>query len=109
VTQQAVQEVVVVGTKNDYSGSLQDWLYKLRMCETHGNYQTNTGNGYYGAYQFSASTWNSLNTGYATADQAPAAIQDAAIIANTNRTSGLRTQNPGCYTSMGLSNYPPGS
>jgi len=109
VIQQAVQEVVIVGTKNDYSGSLQDWLYKLRMCETHGNYQANTGNGYYGAYQFSASTWNSLNTGYATADQAPAAIQDAAIIANTNRTAGLRTQNPGCYKSMGLSNYPPGS
>ena len=107
VVTQPVQQVVVVGAKNNYSGSMQDWLNGLRTCETHGNYQTNTGNGYYGAYQFSASTWNSLNTGYARADLAPAAVQDAAIIANTKRTAGLRTQNPGCYAKMGLSNYPP--
>lgn len=107
ITQQPIEEVVEVGTKSTYSGSLADWLLKLRTCETHGNYQTNTGNGYYGAYQFSASTWNSLNTGYARADLAPADVQDAAIIANTNRSAGLRTQNPGCYVKMGLSNKPP--
>lgn len=109
VTEKPVQEIVIVGSKNSYSGSLKDWLYKLRMCETHGNYKTNTGNGYYGAYQFSAPTWNSLNTGYARADLAPSSVQDAAIIANTKRTAGLRTQNPGCYASTGISNYPPGS
>lgn len=107
VVTQPVQEVMVVGAKNNYSGSMQDWLLQLRTCETHGNYQSNTGNHYYGAYQFSASTWNSLNTGYARADLAPAAVQDAAIIANTKRTAGLRTQNPGCYAKLGLSNYPP--
>lgn len=106
-TKQAVEEVVVVGTKNSYSGSLNDWLYQLRMCETHGNYSTNTGNGYYGAYQFSISTWNSLNTGYARADLAPPAVQDEAIIANTNRSRGLVTQNPGCYKKTGISNKPP--
>lgn len=109
VTTQPVQEVVVVGTKNNYSGSLQDWLYQLRMCETHGNYSTNTGNGYYGAYQFSKSTWDHLNTGYAYAYQAPEAVQDAAIIANTRGSAGLRTQNPGCYAKTGISNYPPSS
>lgn len=109
VVTQAIQEVMVVGAKNNYSGSMQDWLQQLRTCETHGNYKSNTGNGYYGAYQFSAPTWNSLHTGYARADQAPEAIQDAAIIANTKRTAGLRTQNPGCYTKLGLSNYPPAS
>lgn len=30
----------------------------LRQCESGGNYAINTGNGYYGAYQFSQSTWD---------------------------------------------------
>jgi hypothetical protein len=106
VTIQPVPRIVAVGSAA-FSGSLQDWLYKLRMCESHGNYQTNTGNGYYGAYQFSAGTWSSLNTGFARADLAPPAVQDQAIIANTLRTSGLSGQNPGCFYSQGLSNYPP--
>ncbi len=106
VVKKPTERVVVVGAK--YAGSLGKWLYELRMCETGGNYQTNTGNGYYGAYQFSISTWNSLNTGYARADQAPASVQDKAIIANTIRSGGgLATQNPGCYASRGLSQFPP--
>lgn len=109
VLKKPTEEVVVVGAKNNYSGSLNDWLYQLRMCESHGNYKTNTGNGYYGAYQFSISTWNSLNTGYERADLAPPAVQDKAIIDNTNRTSGLVTQNPGCYKKTGISNKPPAS
>ena len=36
------------------------YLYRLRMCESGGNYSTDTGNGYYGAYQFSLSTWASV-------------------------------------------------
>lgn len=50
----------------------------LRQCESGGNYQANTGNGYYGAYQFSASTWRSMGTGYAYAHEAPPAVQDDA-------------------------------
>lgn len=91
-----------------YSGSLSRWLLALRTCESSNNYQENTGNGFYGAYQFTISTWDSLNTGYARADLAPPAVQDAAIIKNTLQSSGgLSTQNPGCYASQGLSNYPP--
>lgn len=90
-----------------YGGNLSDWLYKLRMCESGGNYSINTGNGYYGAYQFSAPTWNHWNTGYAYANLAPPEVQDATIIRNTNETSGLVTQNPGCMASQGLSNKPP--
>lgn len=33
-------------------------LYRMRQCESTDNYRINTGNGYYGAYQFSVSTWN---------------------------------------------------
>jgi hypothetical protein len=30
------------------------------MCESGGNYATNTGNGFYGAYQFTLSSWASV-------------------------------------------------
>lgn len=33
---------------------------KLAQCESGGNWSTNTGNGYYGGLQFSASTWQSV-------------------------------------------------
>lgn len=93
-----------------YGGSLGEWLLALRQCESGGNYAINTGNGYYGAYQFSIPTWNHWNTGYARADLAPPAVQDATIIKNTNAASGgLATQNPGCYRSRGLSQFPPNS
>lgn len=35
-------------------------LSAIRQCESNGNYSTNTGNGFYGAYQFTQSTWNSV-------------------------------------------------
>lgn len=36
------------------------WLASTRACESGGNYSTNTGNGYYGAYQFDLATWASV-------------------------------------------------
>jgi peptidoglycan hydrolase-like protein with peptidoglycan-binding domain len=39
--------------------SANDW-YRLRMCESSNNYSINTGNGYYGAYQFDLPTWRSV-------------------------------------------------
>jgi hypothetical protein len=45
---------------NDSQESFQHKLYRLRMCESHNNYRANTGNGYYGAYQFARGTWHSL-------------------------------------------------
>jgi hypothetical protein len=52
------------------------WL-ELRECESGDNYQADTGNGFYGAYQFAWSTWTAL--GYSgRPDQAPYWVQDAA-------------------------------
>lgn len=48
---------------------------QLRQCEAGGNYARNSGNGYYGAYQFDIGTWGGYG-GYARADLAPPAIQD---------------------------------
>ena len=54
-----------------------DVWQRLRSCESGNSYTRNSGNGYYGAYQFSASTWHSL--GYAgLPHQADPATQDQA-------------------------------
>ncbi|MDO5731410.1 resuscitation-promoting factor Rpf1 domain-containing protein [Corynebacterium sphenisci] len=47
-----------------------DWE-RLAQCESGGNWSINTGNGYYGGLQFSASTWN----GYGGQEFAPYANQ----------------------------------
>ena len=51
---------------------------RVRQCESGGNYGINTGNGYYGAYQFAAGTWRGIGGGrYASyAHQAPKFAQD---------------------------------
>lgn len=110
----AVKQVEIVGAKSNYSDSLEEWLYALRMCETTNRYDANTGNGFYGAYQFMIPTWDNIAriTGRTDLigvrpDLASPADQDAMVIANTNATAGLSTQHPGCYKKLGLSNKPP--
>jgi Transglycosylase-like domain len=52
-------------------------LHKLRICESGDNYRENTGNGYYGAYQFAPTTWHAL--GFAgRPDRAKRAAQNRA-------------------------------
>jgi Transglycosylase-like domain len=48
----------------------------IRSKESGGNYATNTGNGYYGAYQFSLATWRSVG-GTGLPSQASPGTQDA--------------------------------
>jgi hypothetical protein len=52
-------------------------LHKLRVCESGNNYHENTGNGYYGAYQFSQQTWRGLGF-HSRPDLAPRHRQDRA-------------------------------
>jgi hypothetical protein len=52
-------------------------LRRLRECESGGRYHIDTGNGYYGAYQFAASTWHSLGY-HGLPSKAKANKQDAA-------------------------------
>ncbi len=52
----------------------------LKQCESGGDYNTNSGNGFYGAYQFDRGTWNANNVaggswGSATPEQQDAAAQ----------------------------------
>ncbi len=48
----------------------------LRRCESGGNYATNSGNGFYGAYQFDLQTWQSVG-GTGLPSDAPPWEQDA--------------------------------
>ena len=54
------------------------WL-QLRECESGDNYAENTGNGYYGAYQFSQQTWSGLGLP-SRPDLASPQTQDGAAI-----------------------------
>jgi resuscitation-promoting factor RpfA len=45
---------------------------RLRTCESSDNYRTNTGNGYYGAYQFDLPTWRSVGGTGLPSDASPA-------------------------------------
>jgi hypothetical protein len=47
-------------------------LSSIRACESGGNYATNTGNGFYGAYQFTMSTWSSVGGSGNPANASPA-------------------------------------
>lgn len=74
------------------------WL-QLRECESGDNYRENSGNGFYGAYQFSQSTWSGL--GYpGRPDLEPPAMQDQAA-QQLEARSGWG-QWPACSAALGL-------
>ena len=72
---------------------------KLAQCESGGNPRTNTGNGFYGMYQFTLETWQSLGgTGYP--HEADAATQTA--MAKKLQAQAGWGQWPGCADKLGL-------
>jgi hypothetical protein len=81
-----------------YSPASGIWA-ELRYCESRGNYGDNTGNGYYGAYQFSLPTWESLGYAGLPSDASPA-VQDQAAQRLAQR-SGWH-QWPVCSVRLGL-------
>lgn len=57
--------------------TITDW-HELAFCESTNRYDVNTGNGFYGAYQFDYQTWFTVGGEPGTrADQAPPEEQDA--------------------------------
>ena len=89
VQAKAVQRAVPTG----------DVWARLRRCESGGNYAINTGNGFYGAYQFHPRTWRGL--GYpGLPHQAPPEMQDEAA-RKLQARSGWG-QWPACSRRLGL-------
>ena len=74
------------------------WL-QLRLCESGNNYAENSGNGYYGAYQFSLSTWESIGYSGLPSDASPA-VQDQA--AEKLQALAGWSPWPGCSAELGL-------
>lgn len=101
VTQEPMKQVEIVGAKltNTFSGSFAEALAKLRSCEAGGVYDRNSGNGYYGAYQYDISTWANWG-GYARADLAPPNVQDEKVW-ETYKRRGWQPW-PSCKNKMGL-------
>ncbi|CAM5644595.1 LysM peptidoglycan-binding domain-containing protein [Streptomyces aurantiogriseus] len=80
---------------------------RIAQCESGGNWHINTGNGYYGGLQFSASTWRAYGgTAYApTADQATRE-QQIAVATKVQRAQGWGAW-PTCSTRAGASGSAP--
>lgn len=82
---------------------------RIAQCESGGNWHIDTGNGYYGGLQFSASTWRAYGgTAYApTADRATKA-QQVTIAAKVQRGQGWGAW-PTCSARAGASGSAPGA
>lgn len=80
---------------------------RIAKCESGGNWHINTGNGYYGGLQFSASTWRAYGGGAyaATADQA-AKSQQIAVATKVQRAQGWGAW-PVCSARAGASGSAP--
>jgi hypothetical protein len=87
---------VVAGTASAAPASA---FAALRMCESSGNYATNTGNGYYGAYQFDLQTWHGLGYPGVPSQASPATQDQAAETLYQNR--GWEPW-PACSAKLGL-------
>jgi uncharacterized protein YabE (DUF348 family) len=101
VQEEPKKQIEIVGTKltNTFSGSFGEALARLRGCEAGGRYDRNSGNGYYGAYQYNISTWANYG-GYRLASDAPPAMQDERAW-QTYKSRGWQPW-PSCKISQGL-------
>ncbi|WP_128375582.1 transglycosylase family protein [Streptomyces cavernae] len=80
---------------------------RIAKCESGGNWHINTGNGYYGGLQFSASTWRAFGGGAyaARADQA-SKQQQIAVATKVQRSQGWGAW-PVCSARAGASGSAP--
>jgi hypothetical protein len=72
---------------------------QLRSCESGGNYSADTGNGFYGAYQFALSTWRGLQLPGLPSSASPQIQDDAAV--RLQRLDGWNPW-PRCSWALGL-------
>ncbi|RDI31031.1 resuscitation-promoting factor [Lentzea flaviverrucosa] len=101
ITKEPKPKKITVGTKPIPDGEVWD---RLAKCEAGGNWAINTGNGYYGGLQFSASTWAS-NGGTAYAQLPHQATREQQIATATklrDRAGGTYGAWPGCRAKLGL-------
>jgi hypothetical protein len=106
-----IAKVALVGAAAGFAGlafaapasaaSDADWD-RLAQCESGGNWQINTGNGYYGGLQFSQSTWNGYG-GQEFAPRADLATREQQIVVAERTLAGQGWGAwPSCSSSLGL-------
>ncbi|PJJ43081.1 uncharacterized protein YabE (DUF348 family) [Glutamicibacter mysorens] len=113
VTKNPVAEEIRVGTKEEKKesssskntptpGGISATWAALAKCESGGNWSINTGNGYYGGLQFSASSWRAVGgTQYAPLPH-QATPQEQIAAAEVLRRSGGWGHWPACSAKLGL-------
>lgn len=94
-----VRTVSVARVSRGVAPATPENMQALRFCEAGGIYTRNSGNGYYGAYQFNISTWGGWG-GYARADLAPASVQDQKFLETYSRRGWSPW--PSCSRKLGL-------
>jgi nucleoid-associated protein YgaU len=94
--------VPVVGLASPAHAATGDTWNRLAMCESSGNWHINTGNGYYGGVQFSASTWREFGgTRYAARADLASRLEQIAIAEKVLRTQGWNAW-PACSSKLGF-------
>ncbi|MFF5793516.1 transglycosylase family protein [Paeniglutamicibacter sp. NPDC012692] len=110
VTTKPVEEEVSVGTKakpkpkatTSTPGSVSATWKALAKCESGGNWSINSGNGYYGGLQFSASSWAGAGgTKYAPLPHQATPAEQVAT-AEKLRANGGWGHWPACSSKLGL-------
>lgn len=105
IVQQSAAQITVSQSEPSapvYSGTgpLNDaQINYLGNCESGMRPNTNTGNGFYGAFQFTVGTWNRMGTGYERADLAPLEVQKEAVQKLVS-VSNIYGQFPACSRRM---------
>ncbi|MEU3403696.1 transglycosylase family protein [Streptomyces sp. NPDC006670] len=92
----------LIGAGDAQAATVDTWN-KVAACESTNNWQTNTGNGYYGGLQFSQSTWREFGgTAYAPRADLATKAQQIAVAEKVLRGQGP-TAWPACGPQAGLS------
>ncbi|MFH7598652.1 transglycosylase family protein [Streptomyces racemochromogenes] len=92
----------LIGAGDAQAATVDTWN-KVAACESTGNWQTNTGNGYYGGLQFSQSTWRAFGgTAYAPRADLATRDQQIAVAEKVLRGQGPHAW-PACGPQAGLS------
>jgi hypothetical protein len=92
---------LLVTTSPAEAASLRTWK-RLAQCESGGRWHINTGNGYYGGLQFSASTWRAFGGGrYASHAHRASRGEQIRIAEKVRRVQGWGAW-PVCSRKIGL-------
>ena len=94
----AVGAGLSISSSAEPAASANDFA-RLRQCESGGNYSINTGNGYYGAYQFDLRTWRGLGYSGKPSNASPGTQDQAAQTLQSQR--GWQPW-PACSRKLGL-------